>query len=214
MDIKKKLEADFNSALIKALATNLYVSMEAYQRMCSENKKFFELQNSKTVLGHLRTYAVQRQIYLGSLRSDALYSTQFCKTNNFKYETLFLETENFILNIGITKKRGQLLSLANYKKELARANAKDDPQIQLEFSDTDTSHLKSVKNYAILAYGYNENVGITHFDILVPSGDYKGIIAPIESLHIPKMEIVPNFEQEVEPDITSLKEDLIKRKFG
>ena len=29
MDIKKKLEADFNSALIKALATNLYVSMEA-----------------------------------------------------------------------------------------------------------------------------------------------------------------------------------------
>ena len=40
MDIKKKLEADFNSALIKALATNLYVSMEAYQRMCSENKIF------------------------------------------------------------------------------------------------------------------------------------------------------------------------------
>ena len=28
MDIKKKLEADFNSALIKALATNLYVSMD------------------------------------------------------------------------------------------------------------------------------------------------------------------------------------------
>lgn len=213
MDIKNKLELDFNPELVKALATNLYISIEAYHRIYNENKTFFELQNSKTVLSHLRTYAVQRQIYLYANSSGALYYAQFRKTNNFKYETLFLETENFILNIGRTEKRGQLLSVANYKRELARSNAKDDPQIQLEFSDTDTSHLKNIKNYAILAYGYNENIGITYFDILVPDDKYAGIIAPIKSLYIPKTEIVPNFEQDVEPDIISLKNDL-ERKLG
>lgn len=213
MDINKKLERDFTPALIKALAANLHISIEAYQRICSENKEFFGLQNSKTVLGYLRTYAVQRQFYIGGFHPDAFYSARLRKTNNFKYETLFLETENFILNIGRTEKRGKLLSVANYKRELARANVNDDPQIQLEFSDTDASCLKSVKNYAILAYGYNENVGITHFDVLVPSGTYTGIIAPIKSLYIPKKEIVFDFEQDIEPDIISLKENL-EKTFG
>ena len=43
MDINKKLERDFTPALIKALAANLHISIEAYQRICSENKEFFGL---------------------------------------------------------------------------------------------------------------------------------------------------------------------------
>ena len=209
MDLKEKVECDFDAQLNRALANNLYISIEAYQKFVNDKRDYFNLPNKKTVLGHLRTYAVQKQFYDGAFDPNAGYTAQFCQTNNFGSQALQLETEHFILHVGRTEKRGLLPNVAGYKKEMAKLNGGDDSQIQLKLWDYDKSTLKASKNYAILAYGYHKDKGITHFDLLVPNGDFTKIIMPIKSLHIPKFEIVPNFDEVNEPAIASIRKELL-----
>lgn len=211
MKLSEKVSADFNRKLVLSLVENLNISIEAYQRMKNDNKKYFELPNNKWVLGYMRSFAVERQIYLGAFQPNAIYTAQFRRISKSGQAALFIETEHFILNIGKTRKRGKLLQKANYKKELAKNNAVDNPQIQLEFSDLSTLRLKDRKNYGMLVYGYDNVAGITHFDLLVPDEKYKGIILPIFNLKSPQLSIVPDFSQINEPQIISLRKELEKK---
>lgn len=209
VNLKEKIDSDFDARLVRVLANNLYISAEAFQKFVNDNKNFFNLPNKKTVFGHLRTYAVEKQLYDGASMPNSLYTAQFCQTNNFGSQALQLETDHFILNIGRTAKRGVLPNIAVYKKEMAKLNGADEPQIQLKLSDYDESGLKTAKNYAILAYGYDKKIGITHFDLLVPNSDFTKIIMPIKDLNIPKFQIFSNFDEVNEPAIASLREELL-----
>ena len=210
MKLQEKVTLDFNTKMVRTFAQNIYISLDAYKRFINSNKDYFNTENKRNVLGHLRTFAVERQFFLGSFEPNSQYTARFININNFGCKTLQLETDHFILNIGRTIKRGKLPTAAKYKKELAKLNKQDEQQLQLNILDCKQTRSETEKNYAILAYGYNDVVGITYFDFIIPDSNFTSITMPIKNLLLPKFEIVPDFDQKNEPVIASLRSELLK----
>lgn len=86
---------------------------------------------------------------------------------------------NFVLTMGRTQKPNTLLPIAQYKKELAKANEGLDGQLQFFSNDEDSLTYGQPYKYAQIIYGVNKDYDVlTHLSIIVPNTDYTGIVAP------------------------------------
>lgn len=169
--INKNFGLDF-----KAVAyNNMKVAFKAFNQFIKQNSDFFIMEKKTTVFGHLLTYAVEQQFCESVFTTQAKYSVSLKEVNAYKYKTLCIETEDFILNIGRTKKPTMLLPDSEYKKEFAKANKDYNLQMRLDISEEKELDVINPKKYAVLSYG-NRMGDLTHFRLNIPNSEYSEII--------------------------------------
>ncbi len=209
MEFARLFEDNFDFAFNAATYNNMKVAIRAYEQFVKENEDFFSFDKGKSLFGRLRAYAVERQFYQSAFKPRAGYSVIVKPVNNYGYNALCIETEDFIVNIGHTDSAERLLTASAYKKEFAKANAGLGMQLSFDFTDAGAGIVEG-KKYAEITYGYHSGE-ITHLNIVVPSGDYKGIEYSINLLE--NIQIYERYvpEQLVEEEVVSLKAALTKK---
>ncbi|WP_312044825.1 hypothetical protein [Anaerotignum sp.] len=200
---------NFDNKFKIEITKNLKIALAAYSMFIKEQEdKYLRGPKNLPLLCYLRAHAIQQQFYLSAFKPDSRYSAITKETNKFQNPTLFLETNDFIINIGKTGRRGILLPKANYKTELAKKNSSSNIQLEFNFFSEKNTITEDHKKYAVIAYGYNTVTGITHLDLLIPDSQYRGLIMPIIDLKIPEFIDLSQNKEEYEPQIASLKTHL------
>ena len=131
------------------------------------------------------------------------------QVNKYQYKALYIETKDFILNIGRTDNANKLLPKSLYRKKLAKANTELNTQLSFDI-ENDTNVVVEGKKYAEITYGYLHGE-VTHLNIIIPSSDYKKIEHSVNILD--NVKIYENYVPEVliEESIVSLKKSLSKQ---
>ncbi len=207
MDIKRLFNNNFDFAFKAATYNNIKVAIQTFEQFKKKNEDFFSFDKKEIIFGHLRTYAVEKQFNDSAFNPKANYSVSMKQVNNYKYKTLCIETSDFIVNVGRTNNRFQLLPVSLYKKEFAKANSGLDMQYHFDFTN-DLPKVVESKKYAEITYGYRCGE-VTHLDIVVPSSDYKSIEHSINLFE--NFKVYENYvpEELVEESIVSLKKSLL-----
>lgn len=197
---------NFDNKFKIEITKNLKIALAAYSMFINEQEdKYLRGPKNLPLLGYLRAHAIQQQFYLSAFKPNARYSAIIKETDRFKIPILFLETNDFILNVGRTAKRGKLLSKANYKTELAKNNLSSNIQLELDFFSENNTIREEQKKYAVITYGHNSHKGLTHLDLLMPDSEYQGLIMPVLDLKVPEFIELSQNKEEYEPQIASLK---------
>lgn len=178
---------------------------KAALQFMSENKHFFNYPKGSSLIGRLRTYAIERQFYLSSISEDSKFLTYVSPLNHYGYKGLFLKTDDFNVNIARTNGCYKLPPETKYRLALAKTNA--GANIQLSFDSTSFGILCNDSKYAILAYGIYMDE-ITYTSLLVPTSDYKGVIYSHNFLDEVKVQNNYISEPVQEKQISKLKEEL------
>lgn len=208
MDIKRLFEDNFNFAFKAATYNNIKVAIQTFEQFKKKNEDFFSFDKRETIFGHLRTYAIEKQFNDSAFNPKANYFVSMKQVNSYKYKALCIETNDFIVNVGRTNNRFQLLPASSYKKEFAKANMGLGMQYHFDFMN-DLPEVVENKKYAEITYGYRYGE-VTHLDIIVPSSDYKTIEYSTNLLN--NIKVYENYVPEdlVEESIVSLKKSLFK----
>lgn len=210
MSVAKELfNKDFDFTFQATTYNNMKVALKAFEQFKKDNETFFSFDKKETVFGHLRTYSIEKQFNDSAFNPKANYAVSMKQVNNFRHKGLFIDTENFILNIGSTNKPEMLLPKSKYKMELAKANAGMGSQLSFEFMEQNIEIVEA-KKYAEIVYGY-KNGEITHLQIVLPSSQYNCVEYSINLLE--NIKIYDNYvpEEIVEESIVTLKEQLVKK---
>lgn len=181
MDIKEVFKSNFTIELKKEILRNFDIALKAwqsfvYEEELKEDESFFQYPLKSDLYGRLRTYAIKQQFYLRSFDKSAPYNLVLTNTNKFGGNALALETSDFIMHLGQTRKSGLLLPKAKYKAEMAKVNKDIELQIEFDFMKDGSTVLREEKKYAIIGYGYNKNSGLTHLDAMIPDSNYNSLI--------------------------------------
>ena len=208
MEIKKLFDENFDFAFKATTYCNMKIAIQAYEEFKKKNEEFFSFEKKETVFGHLRTYAIEKQFNDSAFSPKAIYSVSMREVNKYKYKTLCIETNDFIVNLGRTNSETMLLPESAYKKEFAKANDGVDMQLSFDFLG-DMPTIAERKRYAEITYGYRYG-RMTHLNIVLPSSDYKKIEYSTNLLK--DVKIYENYiPKEVEEEsIVRLKDSLSK----
>ncbi len=205
---KDLFDSNFNFTFKASTLHNIHIALLALENFLQKNEKFFSMNKGTCLLGHLRSYAVERQFLCSTFNPQSNYSVIMKPVNNYGYQALSIETKDFIVSIGHTKTPYKLLSVSKYKKQYALSNADLDQQIRFDFPN-DVAEIMHPKKYAQITYGYDDkSKTLTHLNILLPSSDYKNIEHSIDLLG--SFKIYENYvpEKVVEESIITLKTEL------
>ncbi len=206
--IKELFNNNFNYAFKAAVYYNIQTSIKAFNQFIIENGNFFTYDKRKSLYGHLRTYAIEKQFNDSAFNPNASYSVSLKEVSRNKHMALCIEIKDFFLNLGHTNTPVKLLQKSWYKKEFAKSNFGISDQFKLDF-ENEIPKITTHKKYAQITYGYKHG-NITHLKIVLPSYDYKSIegsIDLLEDVKVYKNYIPKETEEEV---IVSLKKGLIK----
>lgn len=208
MDTIQLFDENFGFAFKAATYNNMRVAIQTFEQFKKKNEGFFSFDKRETVLGYLRTYAIEKQFHDSAFNPKANYSVYLKEVNKYKYKALCIETNDFIVNLGRTDSEYSLLPVSAYKKEFAKANAGLDMQLSFDFMKDGYEVVES-KKYAEITYGYRSG-DITHLQIILPSSDYKGIEHSVNLLE--NIKVYSNYipEELVEESIVTLKKSLSK----
>ena len=208
MDIKQLFDDNFDFAFKATTYNNIKVAINTFEQFKKMNEEFFSFDKRETLFGHLRTYAIEKQFNDSAFNPKANYTVSMKTVNNYKYKALCIETNDFIVNLGRTNSEYELLPASSYKKEYAKANAGLGMQLSFDFVD-DILEVSENKKYAEIIYGYRYGE-LTHLNIVLPSGDYKGIEYSTNLLE--NIKVYENYipKEIVEESIVSLKKALSK----
>lgn len=198
---------DFNFCM--ATYYNLTIGMESFQRLISDNKDFFTYNKGSSILGHLRTYAIERCFYNSAFTPTSNYNVNIGQLNDYKYNGLYMRTKDFVLTISKTHRGFILPQKAKYRERMSKNNSHIDRQMSL---DTLTGKIVCDESkYAIITYGYHLDT-LTHLNILAPSSDYRGIIYAKNLLkdvsYYKKAILSIVHEDDIEEQIVSLNKQL------
>lgn len=196
------LEENIDLNFKATVCNNIKIALKTFEKFKIDNEVFFSYEKNAILLGHLRTYSVERQFMQSSFVPKYSYSAYIKKVSNRGYKALILETSKFIFCVGHTSDRNRLLSQSNYKKELSINN---NGYVQLTLENRD--NMSKYKKYAEIAYGYKDGV-LTHIDIVLPSYDHKEIEDSINLLE--KSDLYDNYipEKIKEENIVKLKNSI------
>ena len=200
---------NFDFSFKAATYNNIRIAIQTFEQFKKNNEAFFSLDKTETLFGHLRTYAIEKQFNDSAFNPKSNYSVSIKQVNNYKYKTLCIETNDFIINVGYTNSKCKLLPVSSYKKEYAKANSGLSMQLSFNFSNN-TPKIVESKKYAQITYGYCYGK-ITHLDIVLPSNDYKKIEHSTNLLE--NIEVYETYVPEdlVEETIVTLKKSLVKK---
>lgn len=205
-EIRELLDTNFNYGFKAATYNNMRIALESYEQFKRKNEDFFTFDKRDTLFGYLRTYAVEKQFNDSAFNPKANYNVMMRQVNNFKYKALFIETSDFIINVGRTNNARELLPASLYKKELAKANKGLERQMSFVFN-TESPDIIEQKRYAEIIYGYGDGQ-IKHLNIIIPSGDYSGIEYSLDLLENVEKYALYVPEEVIEESIVSLKKSL------
>lgn len=85
----------------KFIKDNFSIALEAYELFIYEND-LFNLPNDIqdwSLLGSLRTYAINKMFYNSILENESAVNIEFEKINNFGKKALFLHMDDYLLTI-------------------------------------------------------------------------------------------------------------------
>lgn len=200
---------DFSLRMKNEIKQSMDVALEAYTQFMVENRELLSYPKKAAVLGHWRTYMIERQIYNRAFRPNTEYSVRMQQTNNFKDQAIFLETEHFSGNIARTLTPMRLPAKSAYKLKAAKNNAESDIQLELDFENKVGEIC--LPQYVIITYGFNKLSGkITHITYLIPDEKMENILFHEDGMSVP--EEVPSYTyEEKEESIVRLKEELKKK---
>ena len=171
-EIQELYEKNFTYQFKAVVYNNIKTAFKALGQFKEQNLDFFDFAKKETVMGYLRTYAIERQFSKFAFTPTAPYSIGLSCVNNYKYKALTINTDDIVLNIGKTVRPGMLLPRAKYKEQLAACNEGLNRQIVLDFNDKNDIILKETQRYALITYGYIHGM-LTHLNILIPDSKYK-----------------------------------------
>ena len=209
MDIKRIFEDNFDFAFKATTYNNINIAIKTFEQFTKDNQDFFSFDKRKTLFGYLRTYAIEKQFSNSAFKPNSNYSVYMKQVNKYQYKALYIETKDFILNIGRTDNANKLLPKSLYRKKLAKANTELNTQLSFDI-ENDTNIVVEGKKYAEITYGYLHGE-VTHLNIIIPSSDYKKIEHSVNILD--NVKIYENYVPEVliEESIVSLKKSLSKQ---
>lgn len=213
------IKDNFTACFKSVINQNLCIATRAFQQHMHSNKEFFSYPGVDGFRGYLLTFAINKQFGYSSLDNN-LFAVTHKKVNKFNYNAMFIDTNDFTLNISRTKEPDQLPYPSKYKKELAIYNGVFDNQLVLPCVEDDVKQILEHKKYATIIYGYNYLSGcISHLSLVIPSYDFKTIEYSENLLKdISVYETyAPNLQETIEERIIVLKEDLgkeSKQKLG
>lgn len=182
------------------------IALQVFEQFKKNNEDLFSFDKKATLFGHLRTYIIEKQFYDSAFNPAANYTVFIREVNPRKHKALCIETNDFIINLGRTNSKHELLPTSSYKKEYAKANACLESQLTFDFSCNAPKIVKD-KKYAEIIYGYY-NGKMTHLKIVLPSSDYQKIEYSIDLLE--SIKIYENYVPQilVEESIVKLKNSI------
>lgn len=204
----------------KFIKDNFSIALEAYELFIYEND-LFNLPNDIqdwSLLGSLRTYAINKMFYNSILENESAVNIEFEKINNFGKKALFLHMDDYLLTISRIPERiftnegsnFYLDSNAKYKKNLAKRNLDIIPK-QLNLFDAEIKNFnKSDEKYAQILYRYtNKNLSI--LKIVVPDPTLEYSLKQFDILKNVKDTSLEEINKDIENEqIIFLKKDLEK----
>lgn len=203
--VTKNFDFKFNASVY----TSINTALKAYTLFINDHYDFFNFDNKSVLYGHLRSFVVEKHLYINAFTPNSCYSVYHKPVNNFGYKPLFIETDDFVLSVGKTIKPRFLLSKASYKVKLAQNNSPYGQQLKYDYFSDDVKIIEN-KKYALLTYGYNMGI-LTHLSIVLPDSTYKNCMYdPINILKY--VSLYDNYiPKEIEEDnIVKLKKSLEK----
>lgn len=210
-DMDKCIKEEFDFAKRATIYNNMEIALKAYNKLLIEYRDLFKFEKSTTAKGHLRTLFIEKQFSDSSFTPKAHYFVNMKEVNKYHHKALFIETEEFILNIARTMKTPMLPSISNYKKEYAKNNGEYDAQYQLNIDENDkrSDNIVLPKKYAFLTYGIQKEQ-LSHLGIVMPSYDFKGYIGYMDLTK--DAMLLRNYipEETREESIVSLKDGVLK----
>lgn len=171
---KELIDNNFNFAFKATTFKNVQIAVRAYEDFLNINEKFFKFEQ-RSLLSRILTYTVEKQFNDSSFTPKSNYSVERKRVNEYKQLATFIETGDFMMNVGKTIRRTQLLCAAKYKRDLARANKDFDTQYELDFRTNDKLECTLPKKYGTITYGYFDK-RITHLDLVIPDSTYTQIL--------------------------------------
>lgn len=173
------LDSNFNFAFKATTYKNVNIAIKAYEEFMNINNIFFNIEQSD-LFGRILSYTIDKQFNDSSFNPKSNYSVIRKDVNGYKHKALFIETDDFTLNIGKTLKNTQLLPKAKYKNELAKRN--DDYNNQYEMDaikklkiEMGIEDISLPRHYGVITYGYFNKV-LTHLQLIIPDSTYTAAI--------------------------------------
>ena len=151
MDIKRIFENNFDFAFKATTYNNINIAIKTFEQFTKDNQDFFSFDKRKTLFGYLRTYAIEKQFSNSAFKPNSNYSVYMKQVNKYQYKALYIETKDFILNIGRTDNANKLLPKSLYRKKLAKANTELNTQLSFDIeNDNDNNNMND-------PFGLNDN---------------------------------------------------------
>jgi len=202
---------DFNLRFKVEIKQSIDIALKAFNEFMIDNKKLMSYPNNAILIGGLKSFIVERQIYDRAFRPDAKYNVYLKETSKFHHQALYIETDHFIANIARTNKALMLPGKSAYRLRAAQNNSTSNQQMSLDFGN-DGYQENIFPQYAAITYGLNNMSNkTTHLMYLVPDCKMSKILMHDDGLVIPSSVASPIYTpQEEEETIVRLKKILKK----
>lgn len=188
------------------IRNNIESALKIHNEFMKKNDKYFDCKKRSILTGHLRTYAVEKQLFNCSFMLDAPFYAYFEEVNSFHYPVLNMETADFIINTARTQKHNKIPNASKYRLEHAINNNELSGQITLPFCEDSKSNQKK---YAIIVYGTGKGNKITHLGIMLPDSQLKSFYEYDNLLELPqKVEGIHINQIMKEEEMVKLRDDL------
>ena len=152
------------------LRDSIETALRVHEEFVNEKKEYFDCPNRISLIGRMRTFAVERQVFNDSFKEGAPYNAYFQEVNNFHQLVLNIETDHFLFNIIRTKKYNQMPAASKYKRKNARGNNEIEGQFNLGLEEQENTE---GKKYALVTYGIDMENKMSHIGILLPDAELK-----------------------------------------
>ncbi len=178
--LKKVYDENFELRNKIIIRYNIETALKIHKEFIAENENYLDNPKRKIIISHLRTFAIERQLYNSSFFPQSPYSAYYEEVNSFHYPVLYLETEDFVINLAKTPKYNRIPFNSKYRLKNARNNEEISGQINL-FDKAENSD----KKYAFIIYGVDKESNITHMGIMLPDSQLKSFYNYDNLLELP-----------------------------
>lgn len=212
IELKDKYDKDINMRAKRYFRDNIELSLKAHMLFLKDNSDYFNSPKRSSVVGILRNFAIEKQLYYSAFNPDAPYLASFVEVNNFHYNALYLKTENFLINIARTMKPKKLPSASKYRINNAKANKGLSGQMVLPFCEKD--ELIGERKYLLLTYNINSENELEHLGLIIPNPDLNAFYNYDNLLELPRSIKNEKTVIEEEKQVVKLKEDIQKQSLS
>lgn len=203
MSIKELALENFSFKFKEEVYQDIVIALKVFNEFIEEKREIFILDKRETLFGYLRTYIIEKQLFF---TFGSSYNARLKEVNKYKYRSLIMETNNFILTIGKTESPNELLPASKYRKEFAKQNGNLDRQLCLPIPELEKNSTVD-KYYAQITYGYKNNT-LSHLNIIIPSSNYKSISYSINIMYNIQMYNIDKPKEVIEEQIVRLKKSI------